>query len=204
MKYHIDGIIIRVAILLCAVIAGAAMLLGIKQSQQDEALHASRDTLQERYKRAISQAEAARVDGEIAIHMDSLAWRDYVADVVARTKAADHDSAQRVVDRAVLRARAEVLQAAGSMPDTSAADTTCRVWSTCLDDAWRRADDSLLRFRLDSTMRQVVLGAVICSTAVAQARIEAPVSVKTSSTPSLWTLVLALLLGGLATFFITH
>lgn len=62
---------------IASIALGVSGWLGFQdQCKKIAMLRASRDSLQARCKRATAEVEAARIDAEIQLHMDSLFWRD--------------------------------------------------------------------------------------------------------------------------------
>jgi hypothetical protein len=188
-----------------------ATLWQMDRHQQEQETTAALKALEHHAIASRAEADSAIAQADLRAHLDSLSWRDYLADVLAHTKASDRDSAQRAVNQAVRRARQEVLAAIGNpnpvVPDSSsdsiAVDTSCRVWSTCQDDGYRRAADSLLRWRIDSLREAQPVQAKSCSAAVAQTRFETA-----SNTPSTgfnrWMYLGAGILAGIVTGVIIH
>jgi hypothetical protein len=189
-----------------------AVLWQAERRSQDAETKQALATLEKTAVASRAQADSAIAQADLRAHLDSLSWRSYLADVLAHTKASDRDSAQRAVNQAVRRARQEVTAAigdtsrvaAGSLSDTSVADTSCRVWSTCRDDAYRRADDSLLRWHSDSLRQAIPVLAKTCTAAVAQAKFEQAIKAPQASSNRWLFAGSGVAAGILLTLLITH
>ena len=72
------SVLILVTGIVCAVFGWIELQ---DQSQKIEMLRVSRDSLQSRCQRATAEIEAARIDAEIQLRMDSRFWRDSIQSI---------------------------------------------------------------------------------------------------------------------------